>query len=54
MVFYGGPQAPDIGEVYPSMPISLGEFHDSFVKIGERWLFQSRALKRIFRGAAPA
>jgi len=54
MVFYGGPQPPDIGEVYPTMPISLGEFHDRFVKIGERWLFQSRELKRIFRGAAPA
>jgi hypothetical protein len=54
MVFYGGPQKPDVGEVYPTVPISLGEYHDRFVRIGERWLFQSRVLKRIFRGAQPA
>ena len=54
MVFYGGPQKPDAGEVYPSVPISLGEFHDRFIRIDDRWLFQSRLLKRVFRGAAPA
>jgi hypothetical protein len=53
-VFYAGPQKPDAGEVYPTMPISLGEFHDRFVRVGDRWVFQSRALKRIFRGAQPA
>ena len=54
MVFFAGPQKPDAGEVYPTVPISLGEFHDRFVRIGDRWLFQSRVLKRIFRGAQPA
>jgi hypothetical protein len=53
MVFYGGPQAADASEVVPTLPILLGEYHDRFVKIGETWLFQSRALKRIFRGTSP-
>ena len=54
MVFYGGAHDPDKGEIRPTMPISLGEFHDRFVKIGETWLFRSRLLKRVFRGAQPA
>ena len=54
MVFYGGAHDPEEGEVRPTVPISLGEFHDRFVKIGEAWLFKSRVLKRVFRGAAPA
>jgi hypothetical protein len=35
-----------------SKPPSFGEFHDHFVKIGGSWLFQSRTLKRYFRGFA--
>ena len=54
MVFYGGPHDAAKGEAVPTVPISLGEFHDRFVKVGETWLFQSRTLKRIFRGTAPA
>lgn len=53
-VFYGGEHDPEKGEIRPTMPISLGEFHDRFVKIGETWLFKTRVLKRIFRGAQPA
>jgi hypothetical protein len=53
MVFYGGTQAPEATDVVPTMPISLGEFHDTFVKHNGRWLFQSRRLRRIFRGTAP-
>lgn len=54
MVFSGGPQANSGGEVAPTVPISLGEFHDRFVKIDDKWVFQARVLKRIFRGTAPA
>ena len=54
MVFYGGVQEASAREVTPSMPISLGEFHDRFVRRGDRWLIQSRVLHRIFRGTAPA
>jgi SnoaL-like domain len=54
MVFYGGEHDPEKGETRPTVPISLGEYHDRFVKIGETWLFKSRVLKRVFRGAAPA
>ena len=54
VVFYGGVQAPEIGEVAPTWPISVGEFHDQFVKLEGKWVFQSRVLRRIFRGAAPS
>jgi len=54
MVFHGGAHDPEKGEIWPTVPISLGEFHDRFVKIGDAWLFQSRVLKRVFRGAQPA
>jgi hypothetical protein len=37
-----------------SQPISLGEYHDTFVRTDGRWLFKSRVLHRVFRGAAPA
>ncbi len=54
MVFYGGEQPAEAREVVPATPISLGEFHDTFVKYDGRWLFQSRVLHRIFRGTQPA
>jgi hypothetical protein len=54
MVFYGGVQASDATEVVPTTPISLGEFQDRFVNQDGRWLFQSRTLRRIFRGTEPA
>jgi SnoaL-like domain len=39
----------------PAKPPTFGEFHDQFVKAGGTWLFQSRTLRRFFRGfAAPA
>ncbi|MGH6986719.1 MAG: nuclear transport factor 2 family protein [Caulobacteraceae bacterium] len=53
MVFYGGAQPPSAREVTPINPVSLGEFHDEFVKQDGRWLFKSRVLDRIFRGASP-
>jgi hypothetical protein len=37
-----------------SQAISLGEYHDTFVRSGGRWLFKTRTLHRVFRGAAPA
>ncbi|MBI1330245.1 MAG: hypothetical protein GC166_10140 [Alphaproteobacteria bacterium] len=54
MVFYGGEQPPDAREVVPTTPISLGEFHDRFVKTPDGWRFKSRTLHRIFRGTQPA
>lgn len=54
MVFYGGEQPADAHEVVPITPVSLGEFHDTFVKSDGRWVFESRTLHRIFRGTAPA
>ena len=53
MVFYGGEHDPARGEAVPTVPISLGEYHDRFVKADGNWVFQSRTLKRIFRGAQP-
>jgi hypothetical protein len=53
MVFYGGTQPKDAREVVPTVPISLGEFHDEFVKLNGKWLFKSRILHRIFRGTQP-
>jgi hypothetical protein len=54
VVFYGGPQPRGATEVTPTTPISVGEYHDQFTKIGARWLFKDRVLHRVFRGAAPA
>jgi len=42
--------APSGEPLPPSKPPSFGEFHDQFVKIGGTWLFQSRTLRRYFRG----
>ena len=33
-----------------SQPVSIGEFHDTFVNQAGTWLFKSRTLKRVFRG----
>ncbi len=52
-VFYGGVQPADAVEVVPTTPISLGEFQDEFVRVGGKWVFHTRVLHRIFRGAAP-
>jgi hypothetical protein len=50
MVFhYEPPDAPS-PELPPSLPVSIGEFHDEFVLQGGEWRFKSRTLKRIFRG----
>ncbi len=54
MVFYGGPQDAGATEVTPILPVSIGEFHDQFAKIGGRWVFKTRALRRVFRGTGPA
>jgi hypothetical protein len=41
------------GEPLPAAkPPTFGEFHDTFVKVGSAWLFQSRTLHRYFRGFA--
>jgi hypothetical protein len=53
MVFYGGEHDPARGEAVPTVPISLAEYHDRFIKTDGVWVFQSRTLKRIFRGTAP-
>ena len=53
LVFHGGAQPADAREVVPTVPVSLGEFHDEFVKLDGRWVFKSRALHRIFRGTQP-
>jgi hypothetical protein len=37
----------------PSLPFSVGEFHDQFVKQDGAWLIKSRVLQRVFRGASP-
>lgn len=37
-----------------SLPVSVGEFHDTFVRQDGKWLIKSRVLHRIFRGAAAA
>lgn len=43
------PGAP-LAELPPSLPVSIGEFHDEFVHQSGEWRFKSRTLKRIFRG----
>ena len=52
MVFHHEPSAEPSTEARPSLPVSLGEFHDIFVKRGGQWVFQSRKLLRVFRGFA--
>ena len=37
----------------PSLPFSVGEFHDRFVNEHGAWLIKSRVLRRVFRGASP-
>lgn len=53
MVLYGGTPADPAKETVPETPASIGEFHDRFVRKDGRWLFQSRTLRRIFRGTGP-
>ncbi len=53
MVLYGGTPADPAKETVPETPASIGEFDDRFVRKNGRWLFQSRTLRRIFRGTGP-
>jgi hypothetical protein len=50
MVFRHEPLPTPSAEAQPSLPLSLGEFHDTFVKHAGRWLFQKRKLVPVFRG----
>lgn len=52
MVFRHEPLANPTAEAQPSLPLSLGEFHDGFVKQDGRWLFRRRKLVPVFRGIA--
>ena len=52
MVFRHEPLAKPSAEAQPSLPLSLGEFHDTFIKSGGRWLFERRKLVPVFRGFA--
>ena len=53
LVFHGRQSEGPEREAVPDMPISMAEFHDTFVRAGGRWLFRSRFLKKIFRGSGP-
>jgi hypothetical protein len=50
MVFRHDPGPETANGPLPSQPVSLGEFHDTFVNQAGTWRFQSRTLRRIFRG----
>lgn len=50
MVFRHDPPSAPLTELPPSLPVSIGEFHDEFVHQNGEWRFKSRTLKRIFRG----
>lgn len=50
MVFRHEPLNRPSAEAQPSLPVSLGEFHDTFVEHDGQWLFKSRKLIRVFRG----
>jgi hypothetical protein len=50
MVFRHDPPSAPSAELPPSLPVSIGEFHDVFVRQNGEWRFESRTLKRIFRG----
>jgi len=52
MVFHHAPLSSPSTSPQPSLPVSLGEFHDTFVKSEGRWLFKRRKLIRVFRGFA--
>ncbi|HEX4195876.1 MAG TPA: nuclear transport factor 2 family protein [Caulobacteraceae bacterium] len=49
-VYHRAAMAEPPAEPPPSLPVSVGEFHDTFVKSGGKWLFKTRVLHRIFRG----
>ena len=50
MVFRAEP-GPGQAPPYASAPVSLGEYHDVFVRLDGAWRFKSRMLRWIFRGA---
>jgi SnoaL-like protein len=54
MVFNHPPMAEPPASPPQSLPVSIGEFHDTFVRVDGKWLIKSRVLRRIFRGAAAA
>lgn len=51
-VYRHEPMAQSPAAPPPSLPVSVGEFHDTFVKQGGKWLFRSRVLHPVFRGIA--
>jgi len=51
MVFRATEPSLAAGSPYPIGPISVGEFHDEFVRVEGRWLFKSRTLHWRFRTA---
>lgn len=53
MVFRHDPPSSHSAELPPSFPVSIGEFHDVFVRHKGEWRFKTRTLKRIFRGMLP-
>jgi hypothetical protein len=54
MVFRHEPMAETPATAPQSQPVSIGEYHDTFVRVGDKWLFKTRTLHWIFRGAAAA
>lgn len=51
MVFRAEPSSPPAGPLFAAGAVSVGEFHDSFVRRDGRWLIESRTLHWKFRGA---
>jgi hypothetical protein len=51
MVFHRAATPEPPAEPPPSLPVSMGEFHDTFVKVDGKWLIKRRVLHRMFRGA---
>jgi hypothetical protein len=51
MVFRAEPSSLPAGPPFAAGVVSVGEFHDTFVRLDGRWLIERRTLNWKFRGA---